>query len=61
VSQISRSCFAITVHHVDTAFYDRHYRPGFITPAIRAHHEVAHRGEASDADIAAGGGMTSHA
>ena len=35
--------FGITVHHVDTDFYDRHYRPGFITPAIRAHHQSAHR------------------
>ncbi|HEV3001545.1 MAG TPA: hypothetical protein VGW75_12460 [Solirubrobacteraceae bacterium] len=34
--------FGVTVHHVDTAFYDRHYRPGLVTPAIREHHRRWH-------------------
>lgn len=34
--------FGVTVHHVDTGFYDDHYRPGLITDRIRWHHQTWH-------------------
>jgi hypothetical protein len=37
--------FGVTVHHTDCDFYDRHYRPGYITRRIRGHFENWHQGE----------------
>jgi hypothetical protein len=30
------------VHHLDCAFYDRHYRSGYVTDRIRRHFEAWH-------------------
>lgn len=35
--------FSVMVHHVDTEFYDRHYRPGYVTDKIRPHFDNWHR------------------
>lgn len=37
--------FGVTVHHTDCDFYDRHYRPGYVTGRIRRHFEDWHQGE----------------
>jgi hypothetical protein len=34
--------FSVIVHHLDTAYYDRHYRDGLITDRIRQHEERWH-------------------
>lgn len=35
--------FGVVVHHVDEAFYDRHYRDGYLTEQHRKHFETWHR------------------
>jgi hypothetical protein len=34
--------FSVVVHHVDTDFYDRHHRPGYVTDRIRGHGAAWH-------------------
>ncbi len=43
VTYCSLQCgFGVVVHHVDPAFYDRHYRPGYITDRIKSHFDDWH-------------------